>query len=304
MLKTGDNLLWAVDAYGNKHIYNFQGLDQFDFSNYQDAYGCVDGKYVLVKDSDHTKLVSISNKLLYDYGDVALGKFYYSLNYKNGSVFQFENPNSENEDLDHRCVELIYDASTKSGEAKPSYCGGIAKPILYLYPEKTTKVTVSFEHPEFLETTYPKYIDKWEITAKKNGDLTDQDGKYYYGLYWDEAKTHTVDFHEGYYVTKDNAIHFLEQKLSYIGLNDRERNEFIMYWLPILEKNEKSLVYFELTEERESYNKILITPKPDSLLRIVIHVKKVDHEVDISKQKLTKFQRKGFVAVEWGGTTY
>ena len=77
-----------------------------------------------------------------------------------------------------------------------------------------------------------------------------------------------------------------------------------MYWLPILEKNKKSLVYFELTEERESYNKINITPKPDSLLRVVIHVKKVDKKIDIKKQSLVKFRRKGFVAVEWGGTTY
>ena len=77
-----------------------------------------------------------------------------------------------------------------------------------------------------------------------------------------------------------------------------------MYWLPVLERNEKSLVYFELTEERESYNKIFISPKPDSLLRLVIHIKKVDQEVEIPKQKLTKFQRKGFVAVEWGGVTY
>ena len=77
-----------------------------------------------------------------------------------------------------------------------------------------------------------------------------------------------------------------------------------MYWLPILEKNEKSLVYFELTKERESYNKLNISPKPDSMLRLVIHIKKVDKKISIPKQNLTKFQRKGFVAGEWGGTVY
>jgi hypothetical protein len=77
-----------------------------------------------------------------------------------------------------------------------------------------------------------------------------------------------------------------------------------MYWLPILEKNGQSLVYFELTEERESYSKIHITPEPDSLLRLVIHIKKVDHKVNIKEEKLTRFNRKGFTAVEWGGTTY
>ena len=157
---------------------------------------------------------------------------------------------------------------------------------------------------EYLETTYPKFINKWEVVADKDGNLTDKKGNNYYALYWDEKKVHNVDFHEGFYVEKDDAIKFLENKLSYIGLNDKERNEFIMYWLPILEKNKKSLVYFELTEERESYNKINITPKPDSLLRLVIHVKKVDKKIDIKKQSLVKFKRRGFVAVEWGGTTY
>ena len=72
----------------------------------------------------------------------------------------------------------------------------------------------------------------------------------------------------------------------------------------ILENNKKSLVYFELTDSRETTNKLNITPKPDSLLRVVIHVKKVKEKVNIKEEKITRFQRKGFTAVEWGGTTY
>ena len=77
-----------------------------------------------------------------------------------------------------------------------------------------------------------------------------------------------------------------------------------MYWLPILEKNGKNLVYFELTDEREAYNKLIIEPKVDSLLRVAMHVKKVDQEVNIKEQKLPTFKRKGFTAVEWGGVIH
>ena len=179
----------------------------------------------------------------------------------------------------------------------------IAKPVLYLYPtEDNTKVTVSFANPKLLTTTYPKFNNKWEVIANKNGDLYDNNGKYYYGLYWEEKGAIKVDFSEGFYVTKDNAIDFLEDKLTTIGLNDKERNEFIMYWLPILEKNGKNLVYFELTASREANNKLIIDPKPDSLLRIAIHVKKVDKIIDIKEQNLPTFNRTGFTAVEWGGT--
>ena len=77
-----------------------------------------------------------------------------------------------------------------------------------------------------------------------------------------------------------------------------------MYWLPVLEKNGQSLVYFELTEERDSYNKLLISPTPDSILRVAIHVKKVDGYQNIKEEKLTKFNRNGFTVVEWGGINY
>ena len=177
------------------------------------------------------------------------------------------------------------------------------KPVLYLYPEKEQEVTVKFAHPEYLTTTYPKYTNGWTVVAKPNGDLL-ANNKYYYALYWEELNQTHVDFSEGFYVTKDNAIEFLEEKLTTIGLNEKERNEFIMYWLPILEKNEQSLVYFELTESLQETNALNITPTPDSLLRVRIHVKKVDNKVNIKEQKLETFDRIGFTAVEWGGVTY
>lgn len=187
----------------------------------------------------------------------------------------------------------------------PALSPSLDKPVLYLYPENdNTEIKVSFEHPENLTVTYPKYNTEWVVTANSNGDLYDQNGKYYYALYWEESNAIDVDFSEGFYVTKDNAIEFLEEKLTIISLNDRERNEFIMYWLPILEENEQSLVYFELTESREAINKLIIEPKPDSLLRVSMHVKKVNKKVDIKEQTLPTFKRVGFVAVEWGGTIH
>lgn len=204
-------------------------------------------------------------------------------------------------------LEFYYAPSTKESgiiELEGDNFNGYAKPVLYLYPEEDTDVIVKFEKPELLTTTYPKFVREWNVLAKSNGDLYDKNGKYYYALYWEEKKNHNVDFGTGFYVESDNAIEFLEEKLSIIGLNDRERNEFIMYWLPILKNNGKNLVYFELTEERDSYNKLIITPKPNALLRVAIHVKKVDGKTSIKEQVLTSFKRIGFTAVEWGGINY
>lgn len=179
----------------------------------------------------------------------------------------------------------------------------IDKPILYLYPEAEQEITVKLEHEEDIKTSYPQYTNGWQVLASPSGNLK-IGNKNYYALYWDEYSSNHTNFKEGFYVTKETALTFLEDKLNIIGLNERERNEFIMYWLPILEDNKKSLVYFELTEEREQNNKLIITPKPDSLLRVVIHIKKANHKYDIKEQELPSFKRTGFVAVEWGGTTY
>ena len=178
------------------------------------------------------------------------------------------------------------------------------KPVLYLYPQEKMNVSVTFDKEYLLQTTYPKFNGSWDVEVFPDGSIYDKDGKYYYALYWDEKNTNNVKFNEGFYVEDDEAIEFLEEKLSIIGLNDRERNEFIMYWLPILEKNKKSLVYFELTEEKQKYNELKIEPKPDSLLRLTIHIKKVYRKKDIKEQYLPTFNRKGFIAVEWGGVEY
>ena len=178
------------------------------------------------------------------------------------------------------------------------------KPVLYLYPTEDINVSVKLKNKDNLLTTYPKYNNGWNMLVKTNGDMYDEDGNYYYALYWEEKRNDDFIFDEGFYVTKDNAISFLEDKLSYIGLNDKERNEFIMYWLPILESNKKSIVKFELTNELQSRSEIVISPKPESFIRVHINVKKVDKEVSIKEQELIKYNRTGFTAVEWGGTIY
>ena len=296
-IRVRGSFLVASNDNGKVDLYDLDG-NQLLKNKFDIIYDVVDG-YVLVNQDNHILLVNTNGKMIEDFGDdKKISTYNFGMTYEDGAVFQFAKSDDNN-----KCYEYIY-SKKKGSRANDVECWGVAKPILYLYPKKTTNVTVTFEHPELLETTYPKFNNKWSVKAHSNGDLYDSNNKYYYGLYWDEKKVHEVDFSTGYYVEDKDAIEFLEEKLDYIGLNRREANEFITYWLPKLEKNKKSLVYFELTEERNSYNKININPKPDTLLRVVIHIKKVDKKVDIKKESLTHTARRGFVAVEWGGTTY
>ena len=48
--------------------------------------------------------------------------------------------------------------------------------------------------------------------------------------------------------------------------------------------------------------KINIEPEVDSLFRVSIEIKKVNKKVFIEEQKIEKFERYGFSALEWGGS--
>ena len=112
-------------------------------------------------------------------------------------------------------VEIYFNPETKeTNRYELEEIGAYAKPVLYLYPEEKTEVTINFEKESNLTTTYPKFKEQWEVTAYPNGDLYDKNNKYYYGLYWEEDGNHEIKFNEGFYVNKDNAINFLEEKLT------------------------------------------------------------------------------------------
>ena len=73
-------------------------------------------------------------------------------------------------------------------DIEETYCDPVVayKPVLYLYPEQKTNITVNFSNEENLTTTYPKFKEQWEVTAYPNGDLYDSNNNYYYALYWEE----------------------------------------------------------------------------------------------------------------------
>ena len=179
------------------------------------------------------------------------------------------------------------------------------KPIIYFYPEEEMDLEVTYVQEERLLTTYPKYEDGWNIHLKEDGTFTlPGSDREYYALYFDEIGNYETDWNEGFYVTKDNAISVLEEKMDFIGYTNREVDEFIMYWLPILENNEKSLIYFEQTEIRNEECPLTFSVMPDTLIRTIMHIKKVNEETPIKEQTLTHYERSGFTVTEWGGVEY
>ena len=178
-----------------------------------------------------------------------------------------------------------------------------AKPVIYLYPEEETDVHVELELTEAaLYTTYPKYNNGWDVTAYPDGTLLNKaDGTHHKYLFWDAVNCRTkFDFSKGFCVAGSDTEAFLREKLTYMGLNEQEMNEFIVYWLPLMEHNAYNLISFQ-GETYTDTAKLDITPAPDSLLRIFMTYVPLEEAVDIEPQQLDTFERNGFTVVEWGG---
>ena len=174
------------------------------------------------------------------------------------------------------------------------------KPVIYLYPETETRVTVKLDYQGTLTCAYPAYDGGWTVTAAPDGTLTDEHGRTYNYLYWEGEGTEAYDFSKGFCVAGSDTAAFLEDALDRLGLTRREANEFLVYWLPRMQDNPYNLIAFQQEAYTESA-KLTVSPRPDSVLRVFMAWKPLARPVDIPVQTLPGFERRGFTLVEWGG---
>lgn len=181
--------------------------------------------------------------------------------------------------------------------------GGFKKPIIYFYPEDDMELTVKLGKSEKVIVSYPEYEDSgWNVIAKPNGDLIDlKTNRNLYALYYESIIDDVKVEEDGFVVKGDNVIYFLEEKLKILGLTEREAEEFIVYWLPILQNNEYNYIRFVPKEEIDKVMPLEFSKTPDSLIRVMMVYKPLNKVINVREQKLDSPKRCGFVVVEWGG---
>ncbi len=194
---------------------------------------------------------------------------------------------------EHYSLEPYFDVSNGSDIVDE-------KPVIYLYPEEETEVSVKLDLDGELTCTYPAYNNGWSVTASPDGTLTDAEGQSYNYLYWEGTTNAECDLSKGFCVKGEDTATFLENTLEKLGLKRREANEFIVYWLPLMEQNPYNVISFQ-TDIYTDAAKLTVTPPPDTLIRVFMAWKGTDEYISLPAQELTALSRKGFTVVEWGG---
>ncbi len=175
------------------------------------------------------------------------------------------------------------------------------KPVIYLYPQTTMEVSVKLDYKGSLTCTYPAYRDGWKVTAQPDGTLTDERGQKYNYLYWEGQPSVRYDLSKGFCIRGEDTCAFLEAALEKLGLNRREANEFIVYWLPQMQNNPYNIISFQSDLYTESAQ-LEINPAPDTLIRVFMAWRASDSYVMLEEQALDAPTREGFTVVEWGGS--
>lgn len=175
------------------------------------------------------------------------------------------------------------------------------KPVIYLYPEAETEVSVKLTTDGELTCTYPAYHDGWMVTASPDGTLADASGQTYRYLFWEATSKVKYDFSKGFCVKGSETAAFLEYSLAELGLNRQEANEFIVYWLPRMEVNPYNIISFQTDAYTESAQ-LEIIPTPDTLIRVFMAWYPSDAYVEIPSQVFSAPDRTGFTVIEWGGS--
>jgi hypothetical protein len=180
----------------------------------------------------------------------------------------------------------------------------VRKPVIYFYSEKEMDLDIVLKPKADLIFSYPEYKNGWSAKLLTDGNIS-VEGKIYPYLFWEGNlwnKKSVSDFKSGFTVSKDQTVAFLEEKLAFMGLNQREMTDFITFWAPQMMEHDQVFVHFVCAQDyADQIAELELSVKPDSEIRINMFFAPVNKDFQTTEQPLQQFSRKGFTVVEWGG---
>ncbi len=178
-------------------------------------------------------------------------------------------------------------------------CG---KPVIYLYPETTTEVSVQVAPKGGFTKTEPEYGNGWKVIATPNSELTEvSSNKKYPYLFW-EGRGGIYETPKKGFVVKQTDVHnFLVEKLTMLGLNKKEQFDFMEFWEPKMTDSPYYFVTFLGTSDMDKIAPLTISPKPDTVIRILMDYTPLSYPIEVEGYNIRTPGRKGFTVVEWGG---
>jgi hypothetical protein len=172
------------------------------------------------------------------------------------------------------------------------------KPNIYLYPKEHRILKIKVEPRGYITRSIPNYNGQWQVAVDPQSKIDNQ----YDFLFYEAMIHYPFALNEGWIADRERFPSTMNLVLTEIGLNAKEKEDFLQYWLKELkwEKDYYRVYYLDSNEVSKAI-KLDVTPEPDSLLRAFFVFVPDDNPSTLKEPNITPFVRKGFTVVEWGG---
>jgi hypothetical protein len=184
---------------------------------------------------------------------------------------------------------------TPAKMAAPIFCH-VYKPNIYLYPHKPCQVKVVVEPQGRMTVSIPPYGEGWNVKAYPDGAIENTPGYLFY-----EALVPVESPGEGWCLPAGEVTRFFEDILKKYGFQGKEIKDFLDYWSKKLPESVYYAVYPVINGDVDKICPLRIKPKPDNMLRVWFVFQPLAEALSLKEPEISVFNRKGFVAVEWGG---
>jgi len=185
------------------------------------------------------------------------------------------------------------------------------KPAVYLYPQRKQLVNVRvFPKGELSYTDPPYDKDKgWTVWAEPNGDLyeairsqSSAVSKYEYLYYESKIRDKEIRKPEVGWVVKFNELEGLfNRELPRLGLNEKEKGDFMKYWLGKLPVSPYYFVGLIDKSQRDYLEALEVNPEPETSIRFSLYFEALDQLRIVKEPVINTPKRNGFTLVDWGG---
>ena len=187
------------------------------------------------------------------------------------------------------------------------FAAEMCKPVIYLYPEKTAKLSVKVNPNGGFTYTDPPYGAGWEVEATPESQITDlHTGQVYDYLFWEGIGLNYPRDNQGWVVKQSDISRFFDEKLPLLGLTAREIKDFKEYWVNRLQNKPYYHLQFLPQADFDKIAPLAIGPdKPWTVIRVMLTARGRDADQAAVPQDLPRTPaRNGFTVVEWGGVVF
>ncbi len=168
-------------------------------------------------------------------------------------------------------------------------------PNIYLYPERTTGLSVRLSEARHVVVSDPEYpAGGWQVLATPEGRLITAEGVADFLFYELRTPADRLQREAGWCVEGHLAQASIEDAMALAGFLDAEIVDFSDFW----DAHWPSADWMTVYPQTRRLGVLRIDPAPDELLRLWFVVDDGCHPVE--EPQLPRAAREGFHAAEWG----